>query len=485
MQLSEYQWSQNPRGMHNEGAFKKLHRERYQPLQLGWMKLVAGGEEFIEDAQWMLSVNITPIVRIYREHPGAMPIDDHLTFYWKRYADIGVKWFEFYNEPNFADPEWPGGIKNGVRWDNIDEVIRPLCENWLNFAEYIVNLGCYPAFPALGEASNEPDSSPLWMDALLGYIRDNLRDRFINVANRGMWFATHPYTLNHFYQEIPGGGPKSQRPPEAQNGTEGGWHFEYPYDPIMQGVDPGRSVYPRSTPAAPYGDPNGLIAMGEGLNGRLKEWFGINPLPVVGTEGGVYPLPNPGETVRPDGNFLGYDARSHGEATVALFNWMAIQAPEWMFGLTLWKEDFYYNMNLPAVARLQQVPAVGYRGKPISTVGVAAPSFGPGPIQGEPTFHAVILAPGLDAGWFFETAQAYWNRYRPIVTSSWEFIGHIPSDKSLATTVITPPDMADSMAQAIQKTYPNVLFDLIIANGDMKAVADTLNARVWSNKRFG
>jgi hypothetical protein len=71
------------------------------------------------------------------------------------------------------------------------------------------------------------------------------------------------------------------------------------------------------------------------------------------------------------------------------------------------------------------------------------------------------------------------------VTTSWEFIERIPSDKSLAVTVIAPPDMADSMAQAIQKRFPNVLFDLLVAVGDPKSVADTLNARVWSNKRFG
>ena len=52
-------------------------------------------------------------------------------------------------------------------------------------------------------------------------------------------------------------------------------------------------------------------------------------------------------------------------------------------------------------------------------------------------------------------------------------------------TIITPPDMVDSMRQAIAQQYPNVLLDVIVAEGDLSSVTDVLNQRVQSNRRFG
>ncbi|MCB9454004.1 MAG: hypothetical protein H6672_21430 [Anaerolineaceae bacterium] len=472
LQLSEYQWSGNPRGMHNEGSFSHFYPERITALQLGWYKLVCGGEEYAPQCQWLLQNNVTPIIRIYRAYPGAMPVDDDMRRQWDQYLAVGCKWFEFYNEPNLSDPEWPAGI--WVHPQNIDEVIRPLCENWLVFAEYMVDRGAYPAFPALSESANESDSSVLWMDALLGYMRDNLYDRFMRVLNNGAWIATHPYTLNHFYQEEPGR-PTVQRPYQSQNGTEGGWHFEYPYDPVTQSKSPGRTVF-----SPPYGDPNGITAMGIAFQQRLADWFGVGPLPVVGTEGGIYPIPVNGPE-QPDRKYGAYDLNSHAEATVAMFNWIATNAPDWFLGSCMWKEDLYFNQNLPAIYRLREVPQIWRFGGPL----IANRAPGPGPIQGEPTFHMVILAPGIEPAWFFETAQAYWNVFRPLVTTRWDFIEFIPYDHSLGATVIAPPEMAATMTEAIQIKYPNVLFDLLIVNSDRQGVADALNARVWSNRRFG
>jgi len=38
---------------------------------------------------------------------------------------------------------------------------------------------------------------------------------------------------------------------------------------------------------------------------------------------------------------------------------------------------------------------------PMREAGIWSPK-GPGPVIGEPTFHAIILAPGLDPAWFSE-----------------------------------------------------------------------------------
>jgi hypothetical protein len=53
-------------------------------------------------------------------------------------------------------------------------------------------------------------------------------------------------------------------------------------------------------------------------------------------------------------------------------------------------------------------------------------------------------------------------------------------------TIIAPPDLADGMREVIQKQYPTVLFDLLLTTGNnLEGVAEALNGRVWSNKRFG
>ena len=167
-----------------------------------------------------------------------------------------------------------------------------------------------------------------------------------------------------------------------------------------------------------------------------------------------------------------------------MFNWIAAKSQPWMLGMALWKEDEYYNNQLPAIERMQSVVQIA-KGGVWATSTTPVRLKGPGPIIGEPTFHAIILAPGLDPQWFMEAGRAYWNTFHPIVTSIWDFIQHIPYERSLAATVIAPPDLAESMRSVIQKEYPNVLFDLIIAGDKPQTVADVLNARVLANRRFG
>src|SRR5690606_8999188 len=214
-------------------------------------------------------------------------------------------------------------------WRDTQNIIRPLMDNWLVFAEFVISLGCYPGFIALAESDEPRYSAVRWMDAMLTYLAENRYDRFKNVLAGGAFCATHPYILNHFYQEKPGGGPLSARPPHEQNAEEGGWHFEYPYDPICQANDPGRTVY-GGTRLTPNGDPNGLIAMGRMFNERCAEWFGSQAIPVVGTEGGIWPYRE--GPMQQDNRYPPYTEESQAEATVAMFDWIARHAPPWFFG---------------------------------------------------------------------------------------------------------------------------------------------------------
>lgn len=486
MRLDEFQWSRNPRGLHVISAFQTpVEFSRYTNAGMGWVKLVCATTDFLDDAVEFMRLGITPIMRIYLGRYGAGPFSRDLQNITDPFIRAGVKWFEFYNEPNLG-VEWPEGFN--PTWQDTQNVIAPLMENWLNWAEYILAFGGYPGFIPLAEADTPDRSSVLWMDAFLNYLAANHRDRFTRILASGAYCATHPYILNHFYQEVPGGGPLSARPPELQRAREPGWHFEYPYDPICQANDPGRTVY-GGTPTTPYGDPVGLIAMGRMFNERTAALFGTANVPVVGTEGGIYAFRD--QTYQQDTRYPPYNLDSQAEATVAMFDWSAQQAPPWFFGVSLWKEDDYFQpTTAPAIGKLGDLGPILKEVPPLEVMGAGTPipmtptMSGPAPIRGQADFHMLMLAPGLDTRWFFETATAYWSRFRPMFTTRFELIEIIPNNRSLAVTVLAQPEMVDTMRAAVRDRFPNVWFDLIVAD-DLARVRDLLNARAQSGLRFG
>lgn len=153
-------------------------------------------------------MGITPIIRLSQERPGANPFYPAWQDYTRQYLSVGVKWFEFFNEPNLR--------LNGLRainltYKNFDGMIKPLMDNWLPWAEFIISNGGYPGFPALAETDDKDLSSVLWMDAFLNYLKTAYFDRFKDILNNGLYCATHPYILNHYSPEI-AGVRGSQRP---------------------------------------------------------------------------------------------------------------------------------------------------------------------------------------------------------------------------------------------------------------------------------
>lgn len=378
MKLTAYEWSYNPRGLHNSGPFRPLDVSRYTRLNLGWAKLVAGGDEYADEAEELVAAGITPIVRIERTQMGAMSVPSSWYDTYQAYIDAGVRWFELYDEPNL-DYAWPHDADGEpvmlVSWQNVDDCIAPLMENWLSWAERLLEMGAYPAFPALAETGVAQRATVYWYDALLNYLRRHHLDRFLAVINNGLWCATHPYLLNHFYQEPPGGPDHIARPHYQQSADEDGWHFEYPYDPILQRHDPGRTVF-GATSQTPYGDPQGLVAAGEAFNQLLYHRFEANPVPVVGTAGGISPIPHDAaEAVQPDEHYPPYTRDTHAEATLAMFNWIAEEGPPWFFGLTLSSESDYFDAQgpVPVVYRLESTLPLLKEGMP----GVTRPPLVP------------------------------------------------------------------------------------------------------------
>ncbi len=109
---------------------------------------------------------------------------------------------------------------------------------------------------------------------------------------------------------------------------------------------------------------------------------------------------------------------------------------------------------------------------------------GPGPVHGSPDYHFVILTPGLDPDWFFQTAEAYWARFRPAVMDTDALIAMLPYTKSVAVTVIARPDQVAQVNAQIRDRWPNVWYDLVVAqtSADLSGV---FAQRLAAGRPFG
>ena len=531
MNFRDYKWFRNPRGLHNIAVFRGIDSNRYTGTHMGWAKMVAGDAEYLGLLTELLSHECMGIVRIFRENMGAMRVpDDWYDRIYKRYIDAGILWFELYNEPNL-EGEWPrtgsgSGPNVWVSYDNVDDVVVPMMDNWLEWAEKIIELGGYPGFPAMSDSADHRHSTIYWLDAFLGYLRVRHNSRMRRVIANGLWCATHPYIANHFYQEPPGGPASQARPYDQERANEGGWHFEYPYDPLQQSHDPGRTVF-GGTSLTPNGDPNGLVASGRAFQALLKKHFDAGPVPTVGTEGGIWKIPGKDDTPHLiDTRYPPYSLNSHAEATMAMWKWIAQQGPPWFWGLTLWNESDYFDIQgeVPATQRmkaeppiLKNVPSIdtgggsfweavpdlpsshldfGSTSSPVGSapqptaeaeedVPVApTPQPGPGEVDGQPDLHWLVLAPGLQADWFFQAARRYWQTFRPVVLTDWNLIEQVPHYRSLAITVLTRTDTISYMNEQIRDAWPNVFYDPITFD-NLDEMMFELDRRATEQNRFG
>jgi len=519
MRLSDYKWFRNPRGLHNSGVLRPFDPRRYMRPQFGWAKLVAGGNEFVQVASEMAEQGCMSIIRIFRENMGALKPPEVWFNNYQDYIDAGIYWFELYNEPNL-EGEWPQnatGPSVFVSYENEEEVVQPMMDNWIEWAVRLCDMGGYPGFPAMADTGDGRHATIYWINAFLKYLKREHRRDMEYVINNGLWCATHPYLQNHFYQ-APGGGSQWQARPfgeQRDNGRD--WHFEYPYDPLQQRDDPGRTVF-GGTRLAPNGDTNGLIAAGQAFQELLLQYFDMGPVPVIGTEGGLWRVPLPSDAPHLiDDRYPPYDYKSFTEATMALWRWISQQAPPWFFGVTVWMEVDYYDLQgtLPVIDRmareepiLKNIPGIDTSSGNIWWWAVPDPDtddddsssdddddngesneepstrVGPAPVEGTPDYHWLLLAPGLQVDWFFRAAREYWQSFRPTVLTDWSLIERIPNNKSLAITVLARSDTINFVEEEIQQRWPNVLFDAVVYDS-LDEMQQELEERAREQRRYG
>jgi hypothetical protein len=222
MRLDDYQWSRNPRGMHNESVFR-IRPERYQQIRAGWVKLVASDVEYVQNIPTLLAANITPIVRIYRPQFSDKPADAQAYTSIQSYISAGVRWFELWNEPNLGN-EWPSHLEPGLDPENIEVYIAPMMNHWIEWAERVIQMGGYPGFIALGPGAVRRHAATIWLRNMMGYLRTAHYSRFGRCWATACGSPTTPTSTTTFRRRFPAAGRsardrRNSRMPRKAAGT--------------------------------------------------------------------------------------------------------------------------------------------------------------------------------------------------------------------------------------------------------------------------
>ncbi|NDJ52133.1 MAG: hypothetical protein GYB68_03490 [Chloroflexi bacterium] len=99
-------------------------------------------------------------------------------------------------------------------------------------------------------------------------------------------------------------------------------------------------------------------------------------------------------------------------------------------------------------------------------------------------YHFLILAPGLQAAWFFQAARRYWQRFQPIVTDDWALLSYIPGDAPVAVTLLARSDTAAFAQVQIEALRPGVRLDMVVVD-DLTLMESVLNSRAEASLPFG
>jgi len=157
------------------GKIREFWLPELKAMGIKWVKLLHDGG--LEVAQLLLENDIMPIVRLYRPEPNPGTLGPREAEFLERYLDIGVRYFEFNNEPDLGC-EWQGGRVP-------ENAIEVVARNAIRDMELILSKGGLPAVPALAVGTK-------W--DLVGKICElGGRDLF----EGGVWQAIHNYALNH------------------------------------------------------------------------------------------------------------------------------------------------------------------------------------------------------------------------------------------------------------------------------------------------
>jgi hypothetical protein len=101
-----------------------------------------------------------------------------------------------------------------------------------------------------------------------------------------------------------------------------------------------------------------------------------------------------------------------------------------------------------------------------------------------PDYHFLMVAPNLEPEWFFRGARAYWERFRPTVIKDGALLTLLPSDVTVAVSILTRRDAFETLAVEVARNLPRAYIDALIYE-TVREAAGTLDARAAANQPFG
>lgn len=184
-------WSAGPYHVMDDDTGKHLTPwlDELEALNVKWVKLMAKGDRDLSDrstrelCQRLLERGIFPIVRLYRpqQNPGSLTQGQQELV--RELVALGVYYFETNNEPNLS-LEW----KDDKKPSNWMEVVA---RDWIRDADFLIslkaagNLGALPGTPAMSFGGGA------------GIMQEIQRQGRLDLFEKGAWVAIHNYCLNH------------------------------------------------------------------------------------------------------------------------------------------------------------------------------------------------------------------------------------------------------------------------------------------------
>jgi hypothetical protein len=123
----------------------------------------------------LVNAGIEPIMRIYT--PGLTPIMGNIKEMVQHYGQMGVKYFQLYNEPNLM-------VETGGQYPNVNHYL----DLWAPAARQVIEGGGLPGIGALSP-QGEMDDRDFLRQALTG-----LKERGMDYLLNRSWLAMHNYT---------------------------------------------------------------------------------------------------------------------------------------------------------------------------------------------------------------------------------------------------------------------------------------------------
>jgi hypothetical protein len=96
----------------------------------------------------------------------------------------------------------------------------------------------------------------------------------------------------------------------------------------------------------------------------------------------------------------------------------------------------------------------------------------------------VLIGAGFNAEWFFMTGKAYYERFRPQLLPSPDFLDSLTYRQSAAITILTLPNLAESLRAQLAARYPAAWLDVVSVE-TLDQLATVLNERAIRGLRFG